>query len=174
RPRGLIEAEAISVAAPGSTRPILSDVSFRLQPGSVVGVIGPSAAGKSTLVRAITGIWPLLDGSVRIDGSDLRHWDQQELGRHVGYLPQDVELFDGTVAQNIARFADADDAAVIAVARRAGCHALIQSLPDGYNTRIGRAGTELSGGQRQRIAIARALFGEPSLVVLDEPNASLD
>ena len=174
RPRGLIEAEAISVAAPGSTRPILSDVSFRLQPGSVVGVIGPSAAGKSTLVRAITGIWPLLDGSVRIDGSDLRHWDQQELGRHVGYLPQDVELFDGTVAQNIARFADADDAAVIAVARRAGCHALIQSLPDGYNTRIGRAGTGLSGGQRQRIALARALFGEPSLVVLDEPNASLD
>ncbi len=174
RPQGLIQVENISVAAPGSTRPILSAVSFRLEPGSLVGIIGPSAAGKSTLVRALTGVWPLLDGTVRIDGSDLRHWDKQALGQHVGYLPQDVELFDGTVAQNIARFAAEDDAGVIAVARRAGCHELIQSLPDGYNTVIGRDGHGLSGGQRQRIALARALYGEPSLVVLDEPNASLD
>ncbi|GJD78548.1 MAG: type I secretion system permease/ATPase [Parafilimonas terrae] len=174
RPRGLIEAENVSVAAPGSARPILTDVSFRLEPGSVVGIIGPSAAGKSTLARAMTGIWPLLDGGIRIDGSDLRHWDPQGLGRHIGYLPQDVELLDGTVAQNIARFADADDADVIAVAQRAGCHELIQALPDGYNTVIGTSGTGLSGGQRQRIALARALFGDPSLIVLDEPNASLD
>ncbi|MHB2211304.1 type I secretion system permease/ATPase [Methylobacterium sp. CM6257] len=174
RPRGLIQAETISVAAPGSTRPILNEVSFRLEPGSIVGIIGPSAAGKSTLVRALTGIWPLLEGTVRIDGSDLRHWDKQALGQHVGYLPQDVELFDGTVAQNISRFAAEDDASVIEVARRAGCHELIQSLPEGYNTVVGRGGHGLSGGQRQRIALARALYGEPSLVVLDEPNASLD
>ena len=174
RPRGLIQAENISVAAPGSTRPILEAVSFRIEPGSLVGVIGPSAAGKSTLVRALTGVWPLLEGAVRIDGSDLRHWDDEALGQHIGYLPQDVELFDGTVAQNIARFAAEDDARVIAVAGRAGCHELIQSLPDGYNTVVGRGGHGLSGGQRQRIALARALYGEPSLVVLDEPNASLD
>ncbi|WCS28414.1 type I secretion system permease/ATPase (plasmid) [Methylobacterium sp. NMS14P] len=174
RPRGLIEAETISVAAPGASHAILKAVSVRLEPGSVVGIIGPSAAGKSTLVRALTGIWPLLEGTVRLDGSDLRHWDKAQLGQHVGYLPQDVELFDGTVAQNIARFTAQDDARVIEVARRAGCHELIQSLPDGYNTVIGRGGHGLSGGQRQRIALARALYGEPSLVVLDEPNASLD
>ncbi|MFE1599239.1 type I secretion system permease/ATPase [Methylobacterium sp. ID0610] len=174
RPQGRIEAENVVVAAPGSTAPILHGVSLRLEPGSVVGVIGPSAAGKSTLARALTGVWPLLGGTVRIDGSELGHWDPQALGRHVGYLPQDVELFDGTVAQNIARFAVEDEAAIIAVAQRAGCHALIQGLPDGYNTRIGPGGHGLSGGQRQRIALARAMYGNPSLVVLDEPNASLD
>lgn len=174
RPRGLVEAEAVSVAAPGSSRPLLHEVDFRLEAGSMLGIVGPSAAGKSTLVRAITGIWPLLGGSVRIDGSDLRHWDPQELGRHVGYLPQDVELFDGTVAQNIARFGVEDDAAILAVAERAGCHELIQALPEGYNTVIGPGGHGLSGGQRQRIALARALYGDPSLIVLDEPNASLD
>jgi ATP-binding cassette subfamily C protein len=174
RPSGLIEATDLSVAAPGSSRPILSAVNFEFEAGSVVGIIGPSAAGKSTLVRALTGIWPPLAGSVRIDGSDLRHWDQQELGRHVGYLPQDVELFEGTVAQNIARFDAEDDAEIIRVARRAGCHELIQALPDGYNTVIGQGGHGLSGGQRQRIALARAMYGDPSLIVLDEPNASLD
>ncbi|WP_310349861.1 type I secretion system permease/ATPase [Methylobacterium sp. BE186] len=176
RPEGRIQAESVSVAAPGSGVPILRDVSFAIEPGRVVGVIGPSAAGKSTLVRALTGVWPLLSGAVRIDGSELGHWDPQALGRHIGYLPQDVELFDGTVAQNIARFSaeDEDEDAIIAVARKAGCHALIQGLPDGYNTRIGPGGHGLSGGQRQRIALARALYGRPSLVVLDEPNASLD
>ncbi len=174
RPRGLIEAEALAVAAPGASRAILEGVGFRIEPGQLVGVVGPSAAGKSTLVRAMTGIWPLTGGSLRIDGAELRHWDPQALGRHVGYLPQDVELFDGTVAQNIARFGPAEDAAVLAVARRAGCHDLIQALPDGYNTVIGPGGHGLSGGQRQRIALARALYGDPSLVLLDEPNASLD
>lgn len=174
RPRGLIETENLGVAAPGSQTAILHDVSVRLEPGSVVGIIGPSAAGKSTLVRAITGVWPITSGAVRIDGADLRHWDPQALGRHLGYLPQDVELFDGTVAQNIARFDTQDDAAIVAVAQRAGCHDLIQALPDGYNTRIGSGGHGLSGGQRQRIALARAMYGDPSLVVLDEPNASLD
>lgn len=174
RPRGLIETENLVVAAPGSPTAILHDVSVRLEPGSVVGIIGPSAAGKSTLVRAITGVWPITSGTVRIDGADLRHWDPQALGRHLGYLPQDVELFDGTVAQNIARFDTQDDAAIVAVAQRAGCHDLIQALPDGYNTRIGSGGHGLSGGQRQRIALARAMYGDPSLVVLDEPNASLD
>jgi ATP-binding cassette subfamily C protein len=174
RPRGLIETENLVVAAPGSPTAILHDVSVRLEPGSVVGIIGPSAAGKSTLVRAITGVWPITSGAVRIDGADLRHWDPQALGRHLGYLPQDVELFDGTVAQNIARFDTQDDAAIVSVAQRAGCHDLIQALPDGYNTRIGSGGHGLSGGQRQRIALARAMYGDPSLVVLDEPNASLD
>ncbi len=174
RPRGLIETENLVVTAPGAATAILHDISLRLEPGSLVGIIGPSAAGKSTLVRAITGIWPAASGAVRIDGADLRHWDPQALGRHVGYLPQDVELFDGTVAQNIARFGPQDDAALVAIARRAGCHDLIQALPEGYNTRIGPGGHGLSGGQRQRIALARALYGEPSLVVLDEPNASLD
>ncbi|KQQ27123.1 type I secretion system ABC transporter ATP-binding protein [Methylobacterium sp. Leaf123] len=174
RPRGLIETESLVVAAPGSSTAILHDVSVRLEPGSVVGIIGPSAAGKSTLVRAITGVWPITSGAVRIDGADLRHWDPQALGRHLGYLPQDVELFDGTVAQNIARFDTQDDAAIVSVAQRAGCHDLIQALPDGYNTRIGSGGHGLSGGQRQRIALARAMYGDPSLVVLDEPNASLD
>jgi ATP-binding cassette, subfamily C, bacterial len=174
RPRGLIETENLVVNAPGSSTAILHDVSVRLPSGSLVGIIGPSAAGKSTLVRAITGIWPVASGAVRIDGSDLRHWDPQALGQHVGYLPQDVELFDGTIAQNIARFGPQDDAAIVAIAQRAGCHDLIQALPDGYNTRIGTGGHGLSGGQRQRIALARAMYGAPSLIVLDEPNASLD
>ncbi|GJD95454.1 type I secretion system permease/ATPase [Methylobacterium iners] len=174
RPQGRIAVESLSVAAPGTSRLILSDVSFAVEPGSVVGIIGPSAAGKSTLVKAITGVLPRAGGSVRVDGSDLEHWDPQVLGGAVGYLPQDVELFDGTVAQNIARFAVQDEAAIIAAAQMAGCHALIQALPDGYNTGIGAGGHVLSGGQRQRIALARALYGGPSLVVLDEPNASLD
>ncbi|GJD71209.1 Type I secretion system ATP-binding protein PrsD [Methylobacterium gnaphalii] len=174
RPRGLIDVENLVVAAPGSTVPILRGVSFRLESGSIVGVIGPSGAGKSTLVKAMTGIWPIASGDVRIDGSELAHWDQQALGRHVGYLPQDVELFEGTVAQNITRFGPEDDESVVAVARRAGCHDLIQTLPEGYNTRIGPGGQGLSGGQRQRIALARAIYGDPSLIILDEPNASLD
>ncbi|WP_336485517.1 type I secretion system permease/ATPase [Methylobacterium nigriterrae] len=174
RPKGQIDAENLVVTAPGKQQAIVRGVSFRLAPGTIVGVVGPSAAGKSSLARAVTGVWPIIGGSLRIDGSDLSHWDPQALGRHIGYLPQDVELFAGTVAQNIARFEEIDEAAVIAVAQKAGCHELIQSLPDGYNTQIGIGGQALSGGQRQRIALARAMYGNPSFIVLDEPNASLD
>ena len=174
RPAGQIEAENLVVSAPGKTQPILRAVSFKLAPGTIVGVVGPSAAGKSSLARAVTGVWPILHGALRIDGSELSHWDPQALGRHIGYLPQDVELFAGTVAQNIARFDTIDEEAVIAVAKKAGCHELIQSLAEGYNTQIGVGGHALSGGQRQRIALARAMYGNPSFVVLDEPNASLD
>lgn len=174
RPAGTIEAEGLIVAAPGKAQPILQGVSFKLPAGTIVGVVGPSAAGKSSLARAVTGVWPILRGTLRIDGSELSHWDPQLLGRHIGYLPQDVELFAGTVAENIARFEAIDEEAVIAVARKAGCHELIQSLPDGYNTQIGMGGQALSGGQRQRIALARAMYGNPSFIVLDEPNASLD
>ncbi|KAB1075985.1 type I secretion system permease/ATPase [Methylobacterium planeticum] len=174
RPRGEIEAENLFAAAPGQRSPVLRGISFRLAPGTVLGVVGPSAAGKSSLARAMTGVWPLQRGTVRIDGADLAHWDPQALGRHLGYLPQDVELFAGTVAQNIARFQDLDAEAVIAVAEAAGCHTMIQELADGYNTQIGAGGYVLSGGQRQRIALARAMYGDPRFVVLDEPDASLD
>ncbi|WP_246685320.1 type I secretion system permease/ATPase [Methylobacterium sp. WL103] len=174
RPNGQIEAENLFVGAPGKTQVILQGVSFKLAPGTVVGVVGPSAAGKSSLARAVTGVWPIARGALRIDGSEITHWDPQALGRHIGYLPQDVELFAGTVAQNIARFDTIDEEAVIAVAKKAGCHELIQSLADGYNTQIGGGGHALSGGQRQRIALARAMYGNPSFIVLDEPNASLD
>ena len=174
RPAGQIDAENLIVSAPGKTQPILQGVSFKLAPGTIVGVVGPSAAGKSSLARAVTGVWPILRGTLRIDGSEISHWDPQALGRHIGYLPQDVELFAGSVAENIARFETIDEEAVIAVARKAGCHELIQSLPDGYNTQIGMGGQALSGGQRQRIALARAMYGNPSFIVLDEPNASLD
>ncbi|TXM94974.1 type I secretion system permease/ATPase [Methylobacterium sp. WL116] len=174
RPAGQIDVENLFVSAPGKSNPIIRGVSFRLMPGTVVGVVGPSAAGKSSLARAVTGVWPIGSGALRIDGSDLSHWDPQALGRHIGYLPQDVELFAGSVAQNIARFEAIDDAAVIAVAQKAGCHELIQGLAEGYNTQIGIGGHALSGGQRQRIALARAMYGHPSFIVLDEPNASLD
>lgn len=174
RPEGRIDADNIIVGAPGKSEAILRGVSFHLAPGTVVGIVGPSAAGKSSLARAVTGVWPIAGGTLRIDGADLSHWDPQALGRHVGYLPQDVELFAGSVAQNIARFDAIDEEAVIAVAKRAGCHELIQGLVQGYNTQIGIGGHALSGGQRQRIALARALYGNPSFIVLDEPNASLD
>jgi ATP-binding cassette subfamily C protein len=180
RPAGALDLEAVAVAAPGEAgRLILEAVSFRLAAGEMLAVIGPSAAGKSTLARAITGVWPARAGVVRLDGHDIGHWRPEALGRHVGYLPQGVELFSGTVAQNIARFQEIDagqvDAGqVLAAARLAGCHEMIQRLPDGYDTQIGDGGRALSGGQRQRIGLARALYGTPSLVVLDEPNASLD
>lgn len=145
-----------------------------LPAGTALGVVGPSAAGKSTLVRALVGVWPILLGTVRIDGSDITHWDSDQLGKHVGYLPQDVELFSGTIAENICRFQKIDDAMVVAAAQMAGVHQMIQSMPEGYNTQIGDGGLGLSGGQRQRIALARSLYGMPTLVVLDEPNASLD
>lgn len=175
RPRGGLRVSELIAAAPGPNNPpIITNVTFALEPGEILGVVGPSAAGKSTLARVLVGVWPALRGAVRLDGSDLSHWNPEELGRHVGYLPQDVELFSGTIAENIARFQDVNPEEVIFAARLAGCHELIQRMPQGYNTQIGEGGQALSGGQRQRIGLARALYAKPSLIVLDEPNANLD
>ncbi|WP_112661654.1 type I secretion system permease/ATPase [Microvirga flavescens] len=165
----------IYVAAPGSNQPIVQAAAFELKAGQGLGLIGPSASGKSSLARALVGVWPTLRGEVRVDSAALDQWEPDSLGRHVGYLPQDVELFDGTVAENISRFQpDAKPESIIDAAKKAGAHELILNLPDGYDTHIGEGGASLSGGQRQRVALARALYGDPFLVVLDEPNASLD
>lgn len=173
-PRGDLAAENLVVAAPGSRAPILKRLNFRIPAGTLVAVVGPSASGKSTLARALVGVWAPLAGAVRLDGADVHTWDKGELGPAIGYLPQDIELFDGSIAENIARFGEFDSAQVVAAARKAGVHDMILHLPSGYDTLIGEGGTVLSGGQRQRIALARALYGEPVLVVLDEPNSNLD
>lgn len=173
-PRGQITAEQVSAAPPGRTSPTVQQVSFQLQAGEVLGVLGASGSGKSTLARVLVGVWPLLGGTVRLDGADMHRWDREALGPYIGYLPQDIELFSGTVAENIARFRDDDGTAVVAAARLAGVHELILRLPQGYDTRLGDDGGGLSGGQKQRVALARALYGEPRLVVLDEPNSNLD
>jgi ATP-binding cassette subfamily C protein len=173
-PKGVVEAQGVTAAAPGARTPSLRNVSFKVEPGQALGVIGPSAAGKSTLARLLTGIWRPVNGAMRLDGAALDQYGD-DLGRHVGYLPQDVALFDGSVAENIARLSpDVDDAAVVTAAKRAGAHELILRLPLGYDTPIGPSGSRLSGGQRQRIALARALYGDPAVVVLDEPNSNLD
>lgn len=175
RPQGALQVSDLIASAPGPNNPpILKGVTFNLEAGEVIGVVGPSAAGKSSLARVLVGVWPLLRGTVRLDKSDLSHWNPEELGRYIGYLPQDVELFSGTIAQNIARFQQVDTEEVIFAARLAGCHEIIQHLAQGYNTQIGDGGQALSGGQRQRIGLARALYGKPSFIVLDEPNANLD
>ena len=174
RPKGILSVERVVAGAPGGKSPILKNVSLALGAGEVLGVVGPSASGKSSLARVMVGVWQVGGGAVRLDGFELSQWDPQELGKHVGYLPQDVELFAGSVAENIARFGPVDNEAVIDAAQLAGCHELIQSLPDGYNTNIGDSGQVLSGGQRQRIALARCLYRSPSFLVLDEPNANLD
>lgn len=173
-PKGALSVENVIAAAPGGRQPILRGVSFKLEKGKTLAVIGPSAAGKSSLIRVMLGVWPVASGVVRLDGFDITHWDPDELGPHIGYLPQDVELFGGTIAQNISRFGVEDEAEIIRAAQLAGVHEMIQQMPDGYDTQIGEAGQALSGGQRQRIGLARALFGGPALVVLDEPNANLD
>ncbi|MGO4706936.1 type I secretion system permease/ATPase [Microvirga sp. 2MCAF38] len=174
-PVATLLVDDIYVAAPGSNQPIVQAAAFELKAGQGLGLIGPSASGKSSLARALVGVWPTLRGEVRLDGAALDQWESNNLGRHVGYLPQDVELFDGTVAENISRFQpDASPEAIISAGKKAGAHELILNLPDGYDTHIGEGGASLSGGQRQRVALARALYGDPFIVVLDEPNASLD
>lgn len=173
-PEGAIRVEGLSVGSPGSRMPIVRGLDFQVPAGEVVGIIGASGAGKSTLARALLGIWPSQAGTVRLDGADIHQWRREELGQYIGYLPQDIELFEGSISQNIARFGPANAPAVVAAARMAGVHELVLQLPDGYDTVIGVNGGGLSGGQRQRIGLARALYGEPRLVVLDEPNSNLD
>jgi ATP-binding cassette subfamily C protein len=173
-PVGAVDFENVMVGAPGGQALILKAITLKIEPGKAVAVIGPSASGKSSFVRALVGVWPVASGTIRFDGSDIRHWDSEELGQYIGYLPQDVELFSGTIAENIARFREVDEAEVITAAKLAGVHELIQNLPGGYNTQIGDGGATLSGGQRQRVALARAVYGKPPYIVLDEPNANLD
>jgi ATP-binding cassette, subfamily C, bacterial len=167
--------ENATVCVPGTERPVLFDISFELRSGQALAVIGPSAAGKSSLARAITGVWPLQRGSIRLDGAKLDGWSPDELGRHIGYLPQDVTLFEGTIAENICRLEEEKDSqAIVAAAKAAGIHNMVLHLPNGYETNVGPDGSALSAGQRQRVALARALFRDPFLVVLDEPNSNLD
>ena len=174
-PQGRLTVDKLYVAAPGASEPVLKALDFALEPGDALGVIGPSAAGKSTLARTLVGLWPPRLGEVRLDGATLDQWDGDRLGRHLGYLPQDVSLLDGTIAENIARLSPSPDPeTVIDAARQAGVHEMVLRLEMGYATRIGERGLAISGGQRQRIALARALYGNPALVVLDEPNANLD
>jgi ATP-binding cassette subfamily C exporter for protease/lipase len=174
RPTGQIMVEGLVVAPPGSSQPIVRGIGFGATPGMLVGVVGPSASGKSTLARALVGVWAPMAGTVRLSGADVTEWDKAELGQWVGYLPQDVELFAGTVAENIARFGDLDSEKILQAAQRAGVHEMNLRMPQGYETPIGEGGAALSGGQRQRIGLARAMFGDPALIVLDEPNANLD
>ncbi len=173
-PKGVLTVESLVAGAPGQQVPIVRGVQFALNRGEVLAVVGPSAAGKTTLARLLVGLWPTMGGKVRLDGVDVFSWDKSELGPYLGYLPQGVELLDGTLAENIARFGEVDMAQVEAAARLVGVHDLIMSLPEAYNSPVGRDGAMLSGGQRQRVGLARALYGKPVFVVLDEPNSSLD
>ena len=173
-PRGALLVEQLVATAPGNPLPLLRGVQFALAPGEVLAVVGPSAAGKTTLARMLVGLWPAQSGKVRLDGADVHTWDKALLGVHMGYLPQGVELFEGTLAENIARFAKVEPTKVEAAARAVGLHEFIVSLPEGYESQVGPEGARLSGGQRQRVGLARALYGDPVFVVLDEPNSSLD
>lgn len=173
-PKGQIEVENAIVWPPAASRPSVKGVSFALNAGESIAIVGASASGKSSLARALAGVWPLREGVIRIDGAAYSQWDQTRLGKHIGYLPQDIELFSGSVADNIARLGQVDDDAVIAAAMAAGAHDAILRLPNGYDTPIGEGGVALSGGMRQRVGLARALHGNPRLIILDEPNSNLD
>jgi PrtD family type I secretion system ABC transporter len=173
-PTGHLDVVNVVVVPPTGGRPVVKGVSFSAKPGEVIAVIGSSGSGKSSMARALAGVWPLVQGSIQLDRADYMRWDPNRLGKHIGYLPQSVELFNGTIAQNIARLAKVDDVAVIAAAKAAGAHDLILRLPKGYDTQIGEGGAALSGGTRQRVALARALYGDPRLIILDEPNSNLD
>lgn len=173
-PKGEITLENVVVIPPSGTVPSLKGISMKIEKGDVVGIIGPSAAGKSSLARVMLGLWPLSNGVARIDKADISQWDREDLGKYVGYLPQDIELFEGTVSQNIARFGEVEPEKVVEAATKAGVHEMILKLPEGYDTKIGPGGASLSGGQRQRIGLARALYNNPVFIVLDEPNSNLD
>jgi ATP-binding cassette subfamily C protein/ATP-binding cassette subfamily C protein EexD len=174
QPRGRLDVDSIVVWPPFAAKPAVKYLSLSLEAGESLAVVGASGSGKSSLLRALAGVWAPGDGSIRIDGADYAQWDKQRLGRHIGYVPQSVELFAGTVAENIARMGEADDGKVLAAARLAGAHDAILRLPLGYNAPLGDGGAGLAGGMRQRIALARALYGDPSLVLLDEPDSNLD
>lgn len=173
-PLGLFHLESAEVTPPGATQPILKGISLVINIGDVIGVIGPSGCGKSTFARALLGIWPTSKGKIRLDGAEVSNWNRHELGPYIGYLPQDIELFEGSISENIARFGDVNPDKIVAAAKMADVHNLILQFPKGYDTIIGANGGNLSGGQRQRIGLARALYGDPVIVVLDEPNSNLD
>lgn len=173
-PKGFLTLEGVYAKPPASEKYTLENINFSINKGDIVGIIGPSAAGKSTLARVILGVWPVQIGTVRMDGADISQWDREHLGKYIGYLPQDIELFAGTISENIARFRKVDAQKVIEAAQKAGVHEMILRLQEGYDTPIGTSGTVLSGGQRQRIGLARAIYDNPSFVVLDEPNSNLD
>jgi ATP-binding cassette subfamily C exporter for protease/lipase len=174
KPEGVITIESVTAAPPGVEKPVLKNISFTVGSGDVLGVIGPSGSGKSTLARLLVGIWTASAGTVRYDGADISQWDKSILGQYIGYLPQDIELFAGTVAENIARFGELNSEKIIAAAKRAGVHDMILHFPKGYDTVLGESGAGLSGGQKQRLGLARAMYNDPTILVLDEPNSNLD
>tara|TARA_B100000575_G_scaffold290888_1_gene295520 strand:- start:11319 stop:12209 length:891 start_codon:yes stop_codon:yes gene_type:complete len=175
-PTGNVSLQSIYVAPPeqSTNNLILNNVSLEFKPGTITGIIGPSGCGKSSLVRSIVGVWPVLRGAIRFDGANIENWGSEKLGPFLGYMPQDVELFGGTIAENICRFQEIESSEIIAASKKAGMHELILQLPNGYDTNIGHGGQALSGGQRQRVALARALYKSPRIIVLDEPNSNLD
>ncbi|MDP1951913.1 MAG: type I secretion system permease/ATPase [Nitrosomonas sp.] len=174
RPKGVISVENVTAMPPGVPVPVIKNLNFSIAAGEVLGIIGPSGSGKSTLARLLVGVWPAAAGKVRLDGADVFQWNKDELGPYIGYLPQDIELFGGSVKENIARFGEIDADKVIMAAQRAGVHEMILNMPKGYDTLLGEGGAGLSGGQKQRLGLARTMYDDPSLIVLDEPNSNLD